>query len=482
VGSAHTSNAQNGGLATSAPKRRLHRHREVTVFGGATRSAAAKVPRTPSEALLIACARPQAVTKPCSEIADLAAHPDLEWSTTVMQAVWQGLAPRLARSLVVSDASNGVAQRASEQLQSAYLRTMARNLELRRELERAVVALQHAGIDVMLLKGSALVPLVHPDPGVRHMDDLDLLVHRGDLERAEQALGVLGYLPSQSPPAVTRSGPSGVDSAPHHDAPMVRVDGKVAIELHHKLGDSGSPLDFDVAGLWARAVSCNVGDADCLRPSNDDLLAHVCLHFLVDRVRLFSRRALGQLSDVAAMLAAFADTFDWDTATRNAVRRGYAAAFALALDTASSVLGIRAPAAVRGPLDSTSVALDGHEMAARRVLREPEWTTLELLTSRQPSVLHLLPPHPKRWSPRNANARPPVGALEGFARWATASGRLAVHPRELAAERRFAADLEALVYPYGRPDGSRSPRRVRRRLQASLARPVRTPDTQRDAQ
>jgi hypothetical protein len=61
--------------------------------------------------------------------------------------------------------------------------------------------------------------------------------------------------------------------------------------------------------------------------------------------------------------------------------------------------------------------------------------------------------------------------VEGYVRWTGASTRILVRPGEVAAERRFAGDLQALAYPHGLPDGSESDRRLRRSLQARLAAP-----------
>jgi hypothetical protein len=416
------------------------------------------VPRSLSEALLLACARPAAVQEPSPEIADLAHNPNLRWPPTATLARWQGIAPRLARSLVVSGVAAEIPHHVGEQLQSQYFATMARSLVLHRELERVVDELRRHRIDVMLLKGAALLPLVHHDPGVRIMDDLDLLVHREDLALADRVIRNLGYVASASAPvALTLPTADGRNPLPHHLAALVRTDGGVTIELHHKLGDSYTPLDFDAEGLWDRAVPCTAGQAMCLRPSSEDQLAHVCLHFLVDRVRLFSRRALAQLADVAAILDTFADTLEWDTVTRDASTRGYTSALALALGAVAVVLDARPPDAVLSVLTEHSVcAPDVSDIVARRVIRHSSWTTLERLTSRQPTVRHLLPPNPKRWRPRLVGSRPPFGMLDGYARWMSASTWILLHPGEAAAERRFATQLESLVYPHGLPNANRS--------------------------
>lgn len=193
-----------------------------------------------------------------------------------------------------------------------------------------------------------------------------------------------------------------------------------------------------------------------LRPSDEDLLAHVCLHFLVDRVRLFSRRALAQLADIAAILDTFADTLDWATLTSEAITRGYSGSLALALGAAAAVLDARLPDATLSALAPHSVgAPDVAEVVTRRVLRDASWTTLEQLTARQPSVRHLLPPNPRRWLPDVKESRPPFGILDGYTRWANASARILLRPGEVAAERRFADELQHLVFPRGLPNSTR---------------------------
>ena len=51
--------------------------------------------------------------------------------------------------------------------------------------------------------------------------------------------------------------------------------------------------------------------------------------------------------------------------------------------------------------------------------------------------------------------RPPFGMLEGYASWTSASARILRRPSEVAAERRFATELQTLVFPYGLPNGNR---------------------------
>jgi hypothetical protein len=176
---------------------------------------------------------------------------------------------------------------------------------------------------------------------------------------------------------------------------------------------------------------------------------------------------LRQLCDIGAVLETFADTLDWVRITGDAADRNYSAALALALGSAVAIVDAPLPAEVLAALASGSGPTVS-AMVQRRVLRDPAWTALEQLTARQPSVLHLLPPNPARWLPSHAATRPASGLADGYRSWFLAAASIARRPGELSTERRFASELEALVFPRGIPDGSTSRRPLRRRVQARL--------------
>src|SRR5688572_17468434 len=71
--------------------------------------------------------------------------------------------------------------------------TRARNVLLLTELDRAFEALDVASIPAVALKGAAALGRLYADPGLRPMDDADLLVEPNDRHRAAEVLGRLGY-------------------------------------------------------------------------------------------------------------------------------------------------------------------------------------------------------------------------------------------------------------------------------------------------
>ena len=96
---------------------------------------------------------------------------------------------RLANDASPANVPGDVLQR----LREIYLMTGARNALLYRELGPVLQALQHDNIPVIVLKGAHLAALVYRHIALRPMSDIDLLVHRSDLERAVAKLHDLGF-------------------------------------------------------------------------------------------------------------------------------------------------------------------------------------------------------------------------------------------------------------------------------------------------
>lgn len=80
-------------------------------------------------------------------------------------------------------------------LRKEYLETTARNILFQDELVHFLKAFSKEGIDVIVLKGAALMNEIYPKIGLRPMGDLDLLIHREDLDAAEKIADSLGYDP-----------------------------------------------------------------------------------------------------------------------------------------------------------------------------------------------------------------------------------------------------------------------------------------------
>ena len=104
------------------------------------------------------------------------------------------VAPLIYRAVMASAALQPACEPAVlEPLRLAYYANSARNAVLFQELECILQLLDKAGIPVIVLKGAWLAHQLYQDVALRPMNDLDLLVEKGDLDRAVALLYAAGY-------------------------------------------------------------------------------------------------------------------------------------------------------------------------------------------------------------------------------------------------------------------------------------------------
>lgn len=163
-----------------------------------------------------------------------------DWDGLVRQADAHGLAPLLARHL---DGAHVQLPRSAARLLRA-LRVMHRDANAARLQALADILRLFASADVesVVLKGAALGILVYGDPALRPMCNLDLLVPRSDVRRAQLLLEHHGFEPSWTEPHRRKFG------AHHHLPPLVRhVDGvAVEVELHHNAFHLDQPASLEI--------------------------------------------------------------------------------------------------------------------------------------------------------------------------------------------------------------------------------------------
>jgi hypothetical protein len=151
--------------------------------------------------------------------------------------------------------------------EAEFRRARYRNLILFDDLRPALGAFRKAGIPSLLLKGAALASAHYPDPGLRPMADLDLLVRPRDVEPACRLMAEHGYHPAFPGQLGPRSW--------GHSTPFLR-DGSSPVDLHWRslMGD------LDDEGLWENGVEARLGEADVRIPSPADLLLNACVRGL----------------------------------------------------------------------------------------------------------------------------------------------------------------------------------------------------------
>ena len=292
---------------------------------------------------------------------------EARWDRVLRLAAWHRLSPMLYRHL----RSRHVAPpRIVDALEETYFSNAARNLFVGEALRRVLEALSSADAPAMLLKGAALVESLYPDPALREMLDLDILVPQARLDAANAALAAIGYRPA-SPLHSERDTPAWTRVHHHHDPALVDEHRIAAVELHHHVAMAQERRHFDISGMWERAQPV-AGPPPHLLPSREDLLLHVCLHFTRSRLagsyRLGgSGGALAQLCDIAWIIGR--EPPDWAALVVAARSYGVDARVFLALFAAHELGIVNARPALRAMCPPGFDPRVGRRLVRLRVLR-----------------------------------------------------------------------------------------------------------------
>jgi hypothetical protein len=150
----------------------------------------------------------------------------------------------------------------------SYERNVHKCVFLAREMIRILDRLDAMGIEAIPYKGIVLSEVYYGDMALRQSGDLDLFVRRHDVARIQSAIRQLGYILRVPVPedAAEDYIASGYECT--FDSPA----GRNLLELQWALEPHFYAVDFDMDGLFQRAVNVTVAGRRVKTPSAEDLL------------------------------------------------------------------------------------------------------------------------------------------------------------------------------------------------------------------
>jgi hypothetical protein len=283
--------------------------------------------------LLIDCLKKDG---PAVEAARLSGLSPEHWHDFLSLASTQRVRPLLWHRLKQKGLDASVPSAVSETLRSASLGNSVRNLGYYGELHSLLSALKSEGIPLILLKGIFLAEAVYGNPGLREMNDIDVLARPTDLSRVTEILMGMGYVSIQPVCA-------DITLETQHHLPSLVKKGRAVFEIHWNLTRPNENYSIDPAELWKRAVTVQIGGSDALSFSPEDLLLHLCLHTSYQHQFAFGLRPS---CDIAATIARFGSTLDWHAVVKRADRWGWQRGVYLALRLSEEFAGADVPAYV----------------------------------------------------------------------------------------------------------------------------------------
>lgn len=220
--------------------------------------------------LLAACAASPPAEKR-SRLLELLGHP-VNCQALISLADRHGTQPLLHRALLnVEEAAPRDAMLALKQSSQSNLH---KALLLARELIRIVGTLSAAGLEVMPYKGSALAELVYGDIALRQAGDIDLLIRPADFARIREVIRELGYAPHERFSAAEER--AYLKSA--YECAFDGAAGRNLLELQWAVLPRFYAVNFDMDGVFGRAVNVNVAGRPMRTPSAADLFLILSVH------------------------------------------------------------------------------------------------------------------------------------------------------------------------------------------------------------
>jgi hypothetical protein len=252
---------------------------------------------------------------------------DLWWTQIDWRRMQQITSPDLLAYLGHVLAQRGVINRCppwfQEQMLNRQRFTAAQWLRWRLELRNLVQAFREHGIDLILLKGAVLTSVAYPDPCLRSMSDLDLLVKPTDAQRALRLIEAGGFgcpnFHSFLHPGLIsiRCAPATAEIA----VPLQKSGTRAFVELHTQLESAEPSYPVPKATLWDGAEDVELYGLRCKTLEKHEFLLHLIMH--LSEHHLFEH-GLRSLLDVHLWIERHHARLNWQLIADHVARRGYA--------------------------------------------------------------------------------------------------------------------------------------------------------------
>jgi hypothetical protein len=255
----------------------------------------------------------------------------IRWNVLFQLADRHGVEPALY--LVLKNFSDAIPADEMRMLAQSYQTNLHKTLLLSRELIRILDCISAIGADVLAYKGIALAEVHYGDIALRQSGDIDLLIRPQDLPRIRNAVAELGYTPHEVfDPLLEREYlKSGYECAFDGTA------GRNLLELQWAIQPRFYAIDFDMEGIFTRAVTVSVAGRSMRTPSPEDLVlvlsAHAAKH-------VWAR--LVWLCDIAQLMKL--PLLNWNWIWAEARRLGIVRILRITLLAANQLLGAGIPA------------------------------------------------------------------------------------------------------------------------------------------
>lgn len=228
--------------------------------------------------LLYLCAL-RDIPLPAKELSELVFQVE-DWDVLLRKAAYHRLQPRLYLFLKRNGARAFLKVETWRKIERTYFQAQAYTLALKGELIHVLLPqFNESGIDVLLLKGAALMQTVYKENPVRYFVDLDLLVRKKDFLRVQTLLEQKGYEMRSVFPG-SRHRLKGFPQEHRVPLEFVHPERGIHVDLHSQFFEPWSSFHLDSEDFWETAQPIFVEGIRTLIPNENIFFVHLLLHTL----------------------------------------------------------------------------------------------------------------------------------------------------------------------------------------------------------
>src|SRR5215471_17260622 len=216
----------------------------------------------------------------CAACSGLNAHENLvsilqepiRWKLLLDLAERHGVLPLLSQTLF--RVNDQIPEEEARNLKDRYQANLHKALFLSRELFGIVERLSAESLEVLPYKGLTLAETIYGDIALRQSGDIDLLIRANDLPKVREAVRDLGFTPHMELNEIEEAAylQSGYECAFDGTA------GRNLLEVQWAIQPRFYAVDFEMDGVFQRAVSTSVAGRFMKTPSMEDLYIILALH------------------------------------------------------------------------------------------------------------------------------------------------------------------------------------------------------------
>jgi hypothetical protein len=255
----------------------------------------------------------------------------LDWQRVLRLAVFHGVTPQLVEAFRNLDCA-GVPPNVNRSLSEYWYLQTSHSLFLASELRRVTEGLAQESIRFATFKGPSLAATLYGDFALRESNDIDIIVEKKQVAKAESILDSLGYKPAYGSQSFRDT-----FLAYQRQFAFVRQAPMLVIDLHWDFTRAHVPFPITPAEIWSGAERIEIGGHLVPTLGRNDLALFLAGHGAKE-----GWRSLGWVCDFAMFLEKYPD-LDWASLLHRAAQKQCGRCILVGCKLAAHLFGTRVP-------------------------------------------------------------------------------------------------------------------------------------------